>query len=91
MPETPFTIKLPDGKKHHCYSPSSVVRQYFKTGDVLLNQEFLEKAEKALEEASDRVKSKFGFSCSAAMSSLATIQSLSSQYKADETIEILHI
>ena len=74
MPETPFTVELPDGSLKHCYSPSSVVRQYFSKGDTLPASDFLDKARESLTEASNRVLAKFGFSCSSAASSLEEIE-----------------
>ena len=61
MPESPFIVELPDGSIRHCYSPSSVVKKFFTTGDVLSAPEFLEKATEALNEASRRVQQQLGF------------------------------
>jgi len=74
MPETPFIVQLPDGSLQYCYSPSSVVRNYFKTGATLTAAEFIKSSRLALTEASDRVRAKFGFSCSAAAESLSDIE-----------------
>lgn len=74
MPETPFTVQLPDGSLQHCYSPSSVVRDYFQTGATLTAADFIDASRLALTEASERVRAKFGFSCSAAAASLSEIE-----------------
>lgn len=74
MPETPFIVQLPDGSLKHCYSPSSIVKQYFKTGETLAAADFLTSSRKALHQASERVREKFGFTCSAAASSLEEIE-----------------
>lgn len=61
MPETPFTVQLPDGSRRRCYSPSSVVRKHFESGQILPASEFLTEATTALTTASRRVQEKFGF------------------------------
>ncbi len=91
MPETPFTAELPDGTLHHCYSPSSVVRDYFSAGETLTAPEFLARSRQALTEASDRVAAKFGFACTAAASSLHQIESWATQLDPDTTITIRSI
>ena len=75
MPATPITVALPDGSHRYCYSPSSVVRNHFTTGQELTAAEFIQSARIALNEASERVREKFGFSCSAAAESLDEIES----------------
>jgi uncharacterized repeat protein (TIGR04042 family) len=74
MPETYFIVQLPDGTLHSCYSPSSIVKNYFKPGASLTASEFLRSSRLALTEASERVRAKFGFSCSAAADSLSEIE-----------------
>ncbi len=91
MPETPFTVELPDGSTHHCYSPSSVVLKYFSIGQKLPADEFLEKSREALQDASERVRRKFGFSCTAAMASLDEIESFMSPLAPDEIVTITSI
>lgn len=91
MPETPFTVQLPDGSKKVCYSPSSVVCEYFTVGDVLPASEFLSKARKALNEASARVEAKFGFACSGATNSLAMIESWGAELTPEDSVTITHI
>lgn len=88
MPETPFTVELPDGSLKHCYSPSSVVRKYFTAGDTLTAAEFLGKARESLTEASNRVLAKFGFACSSAASSLEDIEHWASALPPDSTVRI---
>ena len=61
MPETPFTVELPDGSVHSCYSPSSVVKKYFSAGEAMPAPEFLEKATESLSDASRRVQQQLGF------------------------------
>lgn len=91
MPEVTFTVRLPDGSFRYCYSPSTIVKSYFVKGDVMAVSDFLPKARKALAEASARVVDKFGFSCTAAASSLADIEQWAGSLPPETQITILHI
>ncbi len=91
MPETTFTAELPDGTFQPCYSPSSVVKNYFKPGQVVPASEFIELSRTALTEASERVRQKFGFSCTAASASLRDIERWAGALPPDTPITILHI
>ncbi len=91
MPEVLFTIQLPDGAEKQCYSPSTVVRDYFAAGEELPVAEFLERSRKAFAEASERVRAKYGFSCSSAASQLAEIEATTRSFPRDGTVRILSI
>jgi uncharacterized repeat protein (TIGR04042 family) len=91
MPETTFTAKLPDGSIQPCYSPSSVVKNYFSPGQVVTAAEFIELSRTALTEASRRVLQKFGFSCTAASASLRDIERWAGALPPDTPITISHI
>jgi len=91
MPETTFTAELPDGTFQPCYSPSSVVKDYFKPGQVVSAGEFIELARAALTEASERVRQKFGFSCTAASASLHDIERWAGNLPPDTLLTILHV
>ena len=91
MPEVIFTIQLPGGETKECYSPSSVVRSYFAAGEEMSVAEFLGRSRKALAEASERVRAKFGFSCSSASSQLADIEQWMRTLPGDSTVRILRI
>ncbi len=91
MPETTFTAELPDGTFQPCYSPSSVVKDYFKPGQVLTAAEFITLSRSALTEASERVRKKFGFSCTAASASIADIERWAGALPPDTPLTVLHI
>ena len=91
MPEVFFTIQLPDGARKDCYSPSSIVRTYFTKGEEMPVTEFLTRSRKAFSEASDRVRARFGFSCSSASAQLADIERWTREQPTDATIRIIHI
>lgn len=91
MPEVLFTVRLPDGAEKECYSPSTVVREHFQAGEEMPLAEFLTRSRTALAAASERVRAKFGFSCSSALDQLATIQEWAGDYPAGGTVRILNI
>ena len=91
MPAVSFTVQLPDGAEKHCYSPSTVVRDHFRPGEEMAMSEFLARSRLALAEASERVRAKFGFSCSSAMDQLAEIERWSRAWPAEATMRILEI
>ncbi len=74
-----------------CYSPSTVVRSYFRAGDELPVSEFVSRSRQALNEASDRVRAKFGFACSSAAAQLAEIERFTRPYPSEGTIRIIAI
>lgn len=74
MPELHFSVKWPDGSIDSCYSPSTVIRDYFEVGKSYSLEDFLAVAGTALQTASDRVEQKFGYRCSSAMDQLSIIR-----------------
>lgn len=74
MPAVHFTVQWPDGEQEECYSPSTIVHQHFKAGEVLSLADFVQRAEQSLEEASHRVEQKFGYFCSSAIDQLGKIR-----------------
>jgi len=62
MPLVSILIEFSNGAKENIYYPSTAVLNYIKKNEYTLN-EFLELANKSLEEAQRRVKEKYGFEC----------------------------
>ena len=91
MSEVFFTVQLPDGATKECYSPSSVVRHYFVKDEEMPLAEFVRRSRKALAEASERVRAKFGFGCSSAAAQLSEIERWSRSYTHDVVIRIISI
>lgn len=91
MPEVFFTVQLPDGAQKDCYSPSSIVRTYFTKGEEMPVTEFLTRSRKAFGEASERIRAKFGFSCSSASAQLADIERWTLEHASNATVRIIHI
>ncbi|MCW0217658.1 MAG: MSMEG_0570 family nitrogen starvation response protein [Prosthecobacter sp.] len=91
MPSVNYTVELPDGKQRQCYSPSTIIHDYFKSGESMSMNEFVSRSRKALNAASERVRERFGFACSSAMDQLGEIENWGSSYPAEGTIRILKI
>lgn len=81
MPEIRFKVQWPDGSQDLCYSPSLVVKQYFTPDQDYELTDFVERAQAALNIASDRVKAKFGWPCGLALGQLQEIETKSAQYR----------
>lgn len=80
MPEMYFHVRWPDGVTQRCYSPSTVVEDYFVPGGQYELADFVERSRTALGIAGDRVKEKFGFSCTGASDQLAQIERTAATY-----------
>ncbi|WP_118179942.1 MSMEG_0570 family nitrogen starvation response protein [Paraburkholderia phosphatilytica] len=74
MPVMHFCVRWPDGSETDCYSPSTVVQEFFTPGERYRLGDFVERSRKALHIGSERVREKYGFACSAAMDQLARIE-----------------
>ena len=70
MPEMHFHIRWPDGKSERCYSPSLVIKEHFEPGQSYDVADFLGRSRLALTIASDRVRARYGHSCSLALGQL---------------------
>lgn len=66
MPAVHFKVLWPDGELIQYYSPSTIIRSHLDTDIRYSQQRFAESAFNALNEASERVREKYGFACSAA-------------------------
>jgi uncharacterized repeat protein (TIGR04042 family) len=91
MPALFFTVQLPDGTPKQCYSPSSIVRRYFVAGEEMPAAEFLARSREALAAASERVRAKFGLSCSSASLQIAEIERWMSAVPSHSSVRIISI
>ncbi|RLT92304.1 MSMEG_0570 family nitrogen starvation response protein [Ketobacter sp.] len=91
MPETYFRVRWPDGKEQSCYSPSSIVADYFRPETDYSLTDFIRISESALGEASERVKQKFGYYCSSAADQLQQIRQTAARFEASDRVTVLHI
>ena len=85
MPVTTFNVHWPDGQQESCYSPSSVIKDYFELNREYSVSEFLEVCNSALNEASERVRQKYGYACSSAMDQLNAIKARCQHYDASSS------
>ncbi|MEU4895196.1 MSMEG_0570 family nitrogen starvation response protein [Streptomyces sp. NPDC044780] len=93
MPEIYFRVRWPDGETQRCYSPSTVVEDYFTAGSAYDLADFVDRSRTALGIAGERVREKFGFHCTGASDQLARIERTASAYAslpgAEVTVEAL--
>ena len=89
MPEMHFTIRWPDGEEARCYSPSLIVRDYLEVGRDYPVEEFVGKSREMLNIASERVKAKYGFYCTAAMEQLASIEARAEAFDGSARITVV--
>ncbi|MGY8904351.1 MAG: MSMEG_0570 family nitrogen starvation response protein [Burkholderiales bacterium] len=76
MPVMHFHVRWPDQSTTRCYSPSLVIKDFLVVGQSYPLDDFVQRSRDALEIASERVRAKYGFACSAAMGQLAEIEAL---------------
>lgn len=88
MPEMYFHVRWPDGVTQRCYSPSTVVEDYFVPGGQYALADFVERSRTALGIAGERVKEKFGFYCTGASEQLAQIERTAAGYAADSAAKV---
>ncbi|MGH8779711.1 MSMEG_0570 family nitrogen starvation response protein [Paraburkholderia sp.] len=91
MPVMHFTVRWPDGSEADCYSPSTVVGDFFVPGERYALHDFVERAREALHIGSERVREKYGFACSAALDQLAQIEHAAQRFAAqpDAAVTVL--
>ncbi|GAA4082351.1 MSMEG_0570 family nitrogen starvation response protein [Zhongshania borealis] len=74
MPAVNFTVSWPDGETREYYSPSTIVHQYLKAGVSYSQAEFAELCQHTMTQASERVRQRYGFACSASSAELEKLQ-----------------
>jgi uncharacterized repeat protein (TIGR04042 family) len=89
MPEMHFTVRWPEGDDMRCYSPSLVVREHLEVGRAYPLAEFAARCRTLLERASERVRARYGFACSAALDQLAAIEARAAQAAAAGLVRVL--
>ncbi|MCW2750026.1 MAG: family nitrogen starvation response protein [Aeromicrobium sp.] len=89
MPEMTVTVRWPDGRVLDCYSPSLVMHDHLQAGSSYRVDDFTRRSETALHMASERVRVKYGFACTASAASLEQIHRLAAGFAADSVIEVL--
>lgn len=80
MPEMRFRVRWPDQSISLCYSPSQVIKDFFKPGEAYELEDFIARSRAALQIAGERVRQKYGYSCSSAMSQLDEIETIAARF-----------
>jgi uncharacterized repeat protein (TIGR04042 family) len=88
MPEMRFHLRWPDGSTSACYSPSLVIGEYFRPGSAYPLGDFLQRSRTALRQASERVRAKYGFSCSRALQQLEEIEQRAARFAGTADAEV---
>ena len=91
MPALNFKIEWPNREVMEYYSPSTVLLNYFRTGDKLTVEELIKTSRTALDKASQRVEERFGYRCTAAAEQRDKILQKAACFDAEQTIQILEI
>jgi len=89
MPEMTFTVRWPDGTDAELYSPSLVMHDHLTVGAEYAVEDFVHRTSTALDQASERVKAKYGFECTSALAQKSHIALATQQYRADEPVTVL--
>ncbi len=89
MPEMSVTVRWPDGRVADCYSPSLVMHDHLEPGATYRVDEFTRRSATALAEASERVRARYGFTCSASAASLDRIRATASRFDDADLVEVL--
>jgi uncharacterized repeat protein (TIGR04042 family) len=84
-----FDVQWPDGRVQRCYSPSLVMHDYLVSGAEYTVAEFRDRSARALHEASERVRAKFGFACSSAAWTQSEISSAAEEFPATANVRVL--
>lgn len=91
MPITYVNIQWPNNQKDQIYSPSSVIKDYFEIGESMDISNFLSNSNNALTEASERVRKKFGYACTAAQAEAIRIKEKSEEFETSKKVKIISI
>jgi uncharacterized repeat protein (TIGR04042 family) len=89
MPEVHFAVRWPDGNQRTYYSPSTAVHAHLTAGESYSLPDFLERARVAMHAASERVRAKYGYTCSSAMDTLRQIEQTADRFKPTEPGRVL--
>lgn len=88
MPEMTFAIRWPDGVAQQCYSPSLVMHDHLSAGVTYTVADFVERSGRALAEASERVRAKYGFACTSAAATAEQIENAAARYPSEAPVQV---
>lgn len=73
-------VHWPDDTREWLYSPSTVVEDVFRVDQAYPLAEFVELTRQAMTEASDRVRASYGFPCTRAAATLASVRATAARF-----------
>ena len=88
MPEVLLDLEWPDGHHTPFYSPSTVVLQHLTPGSELSVAELRTAGLRALAEASERVRARYGFACTRTDEEAAKLRQLTRQYDPQARVRV---
>jgi uncharacterized repeat protein (TIGR04042 family) len=88
MPEVRLSLEWPDGRRSELYSPSTVILDFLQPGQTLSVAELTSKGMTALEQASERVRARYGFACTRTDEERVRLQQAADSYAADQLVRI---
>ncbi len=91
MPVTYIDIEWPDQQSDRIYSPSSIIEDYFNPGESISMGQFLTACTEGLEEASERVRQKYGYACTSALAESSRIAKRCQEYDGTHEVKIISI
>ncbi|MBO3087146.1 MSMEG_0570 family nitrogen starvation response protein [Cellulomonas dongxiuzhuiae] len=91
MPEMTFEVRWPDGTATACYSPSLVVWDHLEVGADYPVAELVARTSRALAEASDRVRERYGLRCTSAARQQAQIEELAARFDPGAPVRVVRM
>lgn len=88
MPEVRLQLQWPDGEISEFYSPSTVVLEYLRPGDALSVAELEQVGVKALHQASERVRARYGFACTRTDEEERRLRQRLGNYQSNATVRV---
>lgn len=88
MPEMTVQVRWPDGLSRQYYSPSLVLHDHLAPGMYRVD-DFRSRATTALDEASARVRAKYGFACTSAAASAEEIAVDAARHPDSAEVEVV--
>jgi uncharacterized repeat protein (TIGR04042 family) len=89
MPEVHLNLEWPDGTISQLYSPSTVILQRLRPGQSLPVSALRIQGIAALQEASERVRARYGFACTRTNEERLKLEPMASRFDDAECVQIL--
>ncbi|MCT0199578.1 MSMEG_0570 family nitrogen starvation response protein [Synechococcus sp. CS-1325] len=88
MPEVELDLEWPDGRTTRLYSPSTVILKYLSPGQIVSVRELQERGSEALQQASERVRARYGFACTRADEEERKLQGWAAGFGGEEPVRV---